>query len=66
MATSPELPSYEEARDELAAVVGRLEAGGQTLEESLTLWERSEELAVICQSWLDTARDRVASAEPQE
>ncbi len=41
---SPEL-SYEQARDELVDVVRRLEEGGTTLEESLTLWERGEELA---------------------
>jgi exodeoxyribonuclease VII small subunit len=48
--------SYEKARDELADVVRRLESGGLTLEESLTLWERGEELADICQRWLDGAR----------
>ena len=35
---------YEQARDELVDVVRRLEAGGATLEESLALWERGEEL----------------------
>ena len=34
--------SYEQARDKLAAVVKRLEAGGLTLEQSLELWERGE------------------------
>lgn len=58
--------TFEQARDELAEVVRRLEAGGATLEESLTLWERGEELAGICQHWLDTARARLdaARAEP--
>lgn len=60
-------PSYEQARDELASVVTALEAGGLTLEESLRLWERGEELAAVCQTWLDAARARVdesgASAE---
>ncbi len=37
----------------------RLEAGGTTLEESLTLWERGEQLATICQEWLDGARARL-------
>ena len=58
MAEQQEL-SYEAARDELAEVVRRLEAGGTTLEESLTLWERGEELASICQKWLDGARARL-------
>jgi exodeoxyribonuclease VII small subunit len=43
---------YEAARAELADVVRRLESGGQTLEESLALWERGEQLADICQRWL--------------
>ena len=52
-------PSYEEAREELVEVVRRLEAGGTTLEESLTLWERGEQLATVCQEWLDGARARL-------
>lgn len=55
-------PSYEAARDELADVVRRLEAGGATLEESLALWERGEELARACQSWLDGAKARLDAA----
>ena len=51
--------TYEEARAELAGVVERLEAGGATLEQSLALWERGEELAAVCQRWLDTARARL-------
>ena len=54
--------TYEQARDELVAVVGRLESGGATLEESLRLWERGEALAARCQSWLDGARERLAAA----
>ncbi|HEY0186557.1 MAG TPA: exodeoxyribonuclease VII small subunit [Cellulomonas sp.] len=54
--------SYEQARDELVAVVARLEAGGATLEESLTLWERGEALAARCQQWLDGARARLDAA----
>ena len=56
--------SYEQAREELAEVVRRLESGGLTLEESLTLWERGEELANLCQHWLDRARERLAAAAP--
>ncbi len=55
-------PSYEAARDELADVVRRLEAGGTTLEESLALWERGEELATSCQHWLDNAKARLDAA----
>jgi exodeoxyribonuclease VII small subunit len=54
--------SYEAARDELLDVVRRLEGGTTTLEESLQLWERGEELATLCQQWLDGARARLAAA----
>ncbi|MFJ5549650.1 exodeoxyribonuclease VII small subunit [Streptomyces sp. NPDC093225] len=53
---------YEQARDELIEVVRRLEAGGTTLEESLALWERGEELAQVCRHWLEGARARLDSA----
>jgi exodeoxyribonuclease VII small subunit len=53
---------YEAARAELAEVVRKLEAGGQTLEESLVLWERGEELADICQRWLEGATARLERA----
>ena len=64
MATSDEQakPSYEEAREELIEVVRRLETGGTTLEESLALWERGEQLATICQEWLEGARERLRKA----
>ncbi|HET7385440.1 MAG TPA: exodeoxyribonuclease VII small subunit [Nocardioidaceae bacterium] len=54
--------TYEQARQELVEVVGRLESGGTDLEESLALWERGEELAKLCQSWLDGARARLEKA----
>ncbi len=53
---------YEAARAELADVVRRLESGGQSLEESLALWERGEQLADICQRWLQGASDRLDAA----
>ena len=52
---------YEQARDELVAVVARLEAGAASLEESLALWERGEALASRCQEWLDGARERLSA-----
>lgn len=54
--------SYEEARDELVTVVSKLEQGGVTLEESLTLWERGEALAARCEEWLLGARKRLEAA----
>jgi exodeoxyribonuclease VII small subunit len=58
-------PPYEQARDELAELVRRLEAGGLTLEQSLQLWERGERLAAICTEWLEGARARLAEAMAQ-
>jgi exodeoxyribonuclease VII small subunit len=54
--------SYEAARDELAAVVDKLEAGGLSLDESLTLWERGQALAAACETFLSGARKRVDEA----
>jgi exodeoxyribonuclease VII small subunit len=58
-------PTYEQARDELAELVKRLESGGLTLEQSLELWERGERLASICEEWLEGARARLAAAMAQ-
>jgi len=57
---------YEQARDELIDVVRRLETGGTTLEESLALWERGEELAKVCRQWLEGARKRLNAALAEE
>ncbi|HEX5534977.1 MAG TPA: exodeoxyribonuclease VII small subunit [Actinomycetales bacterium] len=54
--------SYEQARDELMSVLQRLEAGGVTLEESLSLWERGEQLAERCKELLGNARARLDAA----
>ncbi|MER5992455.1 MULTISPECIES: exodeoxyribonuclease VII small subunit [Streptomyces] len=65
-AAASEVLGYEQARDELIEVVRRLEAGGTTLEESLALWERGEELARVCRRWLDGARARLDAALAEE
>jgi exodeoxyribonuclease VII small subunit len=61
-AQQAQAPSYEQARDELASVVKRLEAGGLTLEQSLELWERGERLAAVCGQLLEGARARLSAA----
>ncbi len=66
MSTTDEALGYEQARDELVDVVRRLEAGGTTLEESLALWERGEELAKVCRRWLEGARARLDAALASE
>jgi len=65
VAKDPKKLSYEEARDALAEVVESLESGQSTLEESLALWERGEELAKICQQWLDGAKAKLAKAKSE-
>ena len=54
--------SYEAAREELVEVVRKLEQGGTTLEESLALWQRGEQLATLCQARLDGARKKLDEA----
>jgi exodeoxyribonuclease VII small subunit len=63
---SPETLSYEQAREELIMIVQRLESGGVPLEESLVLWERGEQLAAVCQSWLDGAKAKVDAARTKD
>ena len=58
--------SYEQARDALIDVVRRLESGGETLEESLALWERGEALARHCEQWLAGAQARLDAARPED
>lgn len=53
---------YESARDELVAIVAKLEAGGLSLEESVALWERGEALAAQCTELLEAASQAVAES----
>jgi exodeoxyribonuclease VII small subunit len=62
-AKDPAKMTYEEARDELTAIVASLEGGAASLDESLTLWERGESLAKRCTEWLDSAQARLDSAD---
>jgi exodeoxyribonuclease VII small subunit len=66
--TTPSEPAigYEEARAALAEVVAALESGQATLEEALSLWERGEEYARICESWLAGAQARLDAAQSDE
>lgn len=54
--------SYEQARDELMQVVAKLESGGASLADSMALWQRGEQLAGICQGFLDGAKEQVATS----
>lgn len=52
---------YEKALAELEQIVARLEAGEQSLEQSLKDYERGVELERQCQRALDEAERRVAA-----
>jgi exodeoxyribonuclease VII small subunit len=64
--TPDQTPSYEEARDELAAIVRQLESGSVPLSESMALWEKGEKLADICQLLLDGASAKLAAREASD
>jgi exodeoxyribonuclease VII small subunit len=51
--------TFETALAELEQIVSRLEAGELTLEESLALFERGQQLADFCNNLLDNASLRV-------
>ena len=51
--------TFEEAQQELEAIVQRLEAGEARLDEALKLWERGDELYRFCKERLDTAEGKI-------
>ncbi|MFV1859536.1 MAG: exodeoxyribonuclease VII small subunit [Anaerolineales bacterium] len=51
----PEKMRFEEAYQELAALVGKLEAGDLELEQSLGLFERGQALSERCSQLLEEA-----------
>jgi exodeoxyribonuclease VII small subunit len=57
--TNNQLPSFEDALSELENIVARLEAGGLTLEESLRLFERGQDLAAVCERALSAVELRL-------
>jgi exodeoxyribonuclease VII small subunit len=52
--------TFEQARNELDAIVRRLEDGQTSLDDALQLWERGEQLHELCRAKLDQAEERVA------
>lgn len=58
-ATTGESVPFEEALQELEAIVARLEEGDLSLEESLVLFERGQILADQCNEQLSAATLRV-------
>ena len=55
--------SYEQARDELIAIVAQLEGGQIGLEDSMSLWQRGEALAAHCSTWLDGAEAKLTTLD---
>ena len=53
---------YHQARQQLQEVATKLASGGVPLAESMQLLERGEQLAAICQQWLDGAKAKVEAA----
>lgn len=51
--------TFEEAFDELSAVVEKLQQGDLPLEETITLFERGMRLSFECEKYLDAAGRRV-------
>lgn len=57
--------TYEQAFGELGETVEKLEAGGLTLEESLSLFERGQALAARCNEHLDEAKLKLERITPE-
>ncbi len=58
-ATPLEKMKFEEAMDELEKIVGEMEEGGLTLEESIDKFERGIKLSQICAKQLEKAELKV-------
>ena len=56
---------YEEAIEELEAIIGRMEKGETTLEESLREYARGDALVRRCRQILDQAEQRIESIAGQ-
>jgi exodeoxyribonuclease VII small subunit len=52
-------PTFEQAEQELEAIVERLESGGVGLDEAIALWARGEVLYRLCRERLDQAQGKV-------
>ena len=59
MSRQRKTPSFEQSLEELERLVGLMEEGNLSLEESLKTFERGIELSRICQDALDKAQQRV-------
>jgi exodeoxyribonuclease VII small subunit len=53
------MKSFEDAIDELKAIIDKLESGNVSLEESLTIFEKGVELITFCHKKLNEVQKRV-------
>jgi exodeoxyribonuclease VII small subunit len=53
--------SFEDALNELESVVAQLEAGQLSLQVSLTLYQRGQQLSQRCNALLDAAQSQIES-----
>ena len=51
---------FEDAYQELADIIDRLEAGDQSLDDSMALFERGRTLVLLCEKQLNAAELRVS------
>ncbi|MBO7254364.1 MAG: exodeoxyribonuclease VII small subunit [Clostridia bacterium] len=58
--------SFEEALERLEQIVRKLDNGSAKLEETLSLYEESNELVKYCSKLLDEAEQKVTFLEPNE
>jgi exodeoxyribonuclease VII small subunit len=58
--------AYEEAYEELEAIVEQLQSGELPLEESLALFERGQALAARCSTLLEEAEIKLRQLVPDE
>ena len=66
MEKQDESPAFEDALEELEAIVERMEDGEPSLEESLKLFERGMDLTRRCQKALDEAEQRIRTLAATE
>lgn len=59
----PGAPSFEQALDELDALVRRMESGQLSLDESIAAYRRGAELARFCQGKLANAEQEIKRLE---
>lgn len=56
--------SYEQAKHQLDEVVAQLEDKDLPLDDMVTLWEKGERLATVCEERLAGARARLEAVKP--